>query len=319
MSANVNFTVSICTYNRADSLKRTLESFCAAEKTGVPWELLVVDNNSKDGTHAIVKQFEERLPLRYIFEGVQGLSAARNRAADEFRGSTLLFTDDDVRIDTCWLRAYERALRMFPDASYFGGRIIPEWSGPRPRWLREPCLPSIDGVLVWFDHGLETRVFREGELTPFGASFGLRRSLLERIGKFRLELGCNGALVGRSEETDFLLRAKAEGAQGAYVGEALCWHFTDPRRLTLRSLYRYGIAGGRSHKVMTASRYKGSRLRAGLFMARGLFQLTKGRGDRFRQCIINAGIEMGHRSQTTHVNQTHLPNNTESFGHLPSS
>lgn len=295
MATGTSLTVTICTYNRADSLVKTLESFCAARKPNAPWELLVIDNNSKDRTPAIVKQFEGQLPLRYIFEGEQGLSAARNRALDEFRGATLLFTDDDVRIDAGWLRAYEQAIRMFPEAGYFGGRIIPEWGGRRPRWLREPCLPSIDGVLVWFDHGQETRLFDEAEPTPFGASFGLRRSLLERIGKFRLELGCNGTWVGRSEETEFLLRAKAAGTQGAYVGEALCWHLTDPRRLTLRSLYRYGIAGGKSRKIMTGSQHNGSRLRAGMFIARGLFQLTKGRGDRFRQCIINAGIQMGQR------------------------
>ncbi len=262
MGANFTFTVSICTYNRADSLARTLESLCAARKPDAPWELLVIDNNSKDYTPAIVKQFEDRLPLRYVFEGMQGLSAARNRAMNEFRGATLLFTDDDVRVDAGWLTAYEKAIRMFPEAGYFGGRIVPEWNGRKPRWLREPCLPSIDGVLVWYDRGPETRLFREDEPAPFGASFGLRRSLLERIGKFRLDLGCNGASVGRGEETDMLLSAKAEGAKGVYVGAALCWHFTDPRRLTLRSLYRHGVASGKSYKTMTASPHNGSRLRA---------------------------------------------------------
>ncbi len=288
-------SLCMCTYNRADSLAKTLESLCAAAKPGESWELIIVDNSSKDHTRSVASRFVDRLPLRYVFEGVQGLSAARNRAVDEFRGATLLFTDDDVRVDPSWLTAYEQAIRMFPEAGYFGGRIIPEWSGCKPRWLREPCLPTIDGVLVWFDHGRETRLFRENDPTPFGASFGVRRSLVERIGKFRLELGCNGASVGRSEETDFLLRARAAGAKGAYVGEALCWHFTDSRRLTLRSLYRYGVAGGKSYKMITGSQYNGSRLRAGSFIARGLFQLTKGRGDRFRQCIINAGIQMGLR------------------------
>jgi glucosyl-dolichyl phosphate glucuronosyltransferase len=286
-------SLCVCTYNRADSLARTLESLCAAQKPEEPWELIIVDNNSKDHTRLVVNNFTGRLPLRYVFEGVQGLSAARNRGVKEFRGSALLFADDDVRVDAGWLTAFEKAICAFPEAGYFGGRVIPEWNGCKPRWLREPCLPSIDGVLVWFDHGPATRLFLEDEPTPFGASFGLRRSVLECIGKFRLDLGCNGTSIGRSEETDFLLRAKAAGAKGAYVGEALSWHFTDPQRLTLRSLYRYGVAGGKSYKRMSDTQYNGSRLRAGLFIARGLFQLTKGRGDRFRQCIINAGIQMG--------------------------
>jgi glycosyltransferase involved in cell wall biosynthesis len=295
MTQEIRFTLAICTYNRADSLAKTLESLCAAEQPEAPWELLVIDNNSKDHTAAVARQFAAWLPLRYVFEGVQGLSAARNRAVDEFRGTTLIFTDDDVRVDPGWLRAYEHAIQAYPEAGYFGGRILPDWHGPKPGWLREPCLPSIDGVLVWFDHGTATRLFEEGEPTPFGASFGLRRSLLERVGNFRLDLGCNGTSVGRSEETDLLLRARRLGAKGVYAGEALCWHFTDPRRLTLRSLYRYGAAGGRSHKAMTGSTFNGSRLRAGIFLARGVVQLLKGRGDRFRQCIINAGIEMGLR------------------------
>lgn len=297
MSENFSFTLAVCTYNRADSLARTLDSLCAAKKPEEPWELLVIDNNSRDHTADVVRRFEDRLPLRYVFEDRQGLSNARNRAVDEFRGGVLLFTDDDVRVDPGWLVAYESAIRAFPEAGYFGGRILPEWSGARPRWLREPCLPSIDGVLVWFDHGAETRRFGENEPTPFGASFGLRRSLLERTGKFRLDLGCNGGAVGRSEETDILLKARGLGAAGVYAGEALCWHFTDPRRLTLRSLYRYGVAGGKSHKAMTGSSHAGSRLRAGLTFVRGTLQLLRGRGDRFRQCVINAGIEMGQRGQ----------------------
>jgi glucosyl-dolichyl phosphate glucuronosyltransferase len=297
MSSSFITSVCICTYNRANSLAKTLKSLCAASRPKAPWELLVIDNNSKDHTAAVARQFEDQLPLRYVFEGQQGLSSARNRAMDEFRGDVLVFTDDDVRVAPGWLAAYESAIRAFPEAGYFGGRILPDWNGPKPRWLREPCLSSIDGVLVWFDHGAETRLFREGEPTPFGASFGLRRSLAEQTGKFRLDLGCNGGSVGRGEETDILLKARRLGAAGVYAGEALCWHFTDPRRLSLRSFYQYGVEGGKSHKAMTGNSNTGSRLRAGLHVARGAVQLLKGRGDRFRQCILNAGIEMGCRTQ----------------------
>lgn len=295
MKVPIVFTVCVCTYNRADSLARTLESFCAAIRPQKAWELLLIDNNSKDHTAEVARRFADRLPLRYVFEARQGLSAARNRAVAEFCGATLLFTDDDVRVGPNWLTAYERAIAAHPEADYFGGRILPDWNGPRPRWLREKCLPSLDGVLVWFDHGSETRLFREGDPTPFGASFGLRRSLIERVGAFRLDLGCNGATVGRSEETDILLKARALGARGAYVGEALCWHVTDRRRLTLRSLFRYGVAAGKAHKAIAARAGAGSRFNAGLCLVRGGYQLLKGRGDRFRQCVINAGIEMGMR------------------------
>ena len=212
------------------------------------------------------------------------------------RNDVLIFTDDDVRVDTNWLIEYHNAINAYPDADYFGGRILPDWDGPKPRWLREPCLTSIDGLLVWFDRGSETRPFEKDEPTPFGASFGIKRKVTDALKEFRTDLGPRpGVSRGRDDETEFLLRAKAIGATGVYAGRAICWHYTEMSRLTLPAFYRYGIESGRSHNAMRGAKFSGSRFRAGLFLVRGMFQLVKGRGDRFRQCIINAGIEMGQR------------------------
>ena len=146
----------------------------------------------------------------------------------EFRGDVLLFTDDDVRFGPGWLAAYQDAIRRFPDADYFGGRILPDWGQAKPRWIGDEPLPLIDGVLVWFDHGAETRPFETTEPPPFGASFAIRRRLFEKIGLFRVDLGTGGMGLGRGEETEFLMRARDTGAQGVYVGEALCFHAYDP-------------------------------------------------------------------------------------------
>ena len=64
---------------------------------------------------------------------------------------------------------------------------------------------------------------------------------------------------------------------------------------TLTGLYRHGISCGRSHNALVARPRRGSYLGAAWFVLRGLYQVMKGRGDRFRQCIINAGIEVGAR------------------------
>ena len=58
-------------------------------------------------------------------------------------------------------------------------------------------------------------------------------------------------------------------------------------------LFRYGIASGRALRALDANYSYGSLATMISFLLRGVFQLMKGRGDRFRQCIINAGIEMG--------------------------
>jgi glucosyl-dolichyl phosphate glucuronosyltransferase len=286
-------SVVICTYNRAESLRKTLASVSHVRLKGeIEWELIVIDNNSPDHTRQIVEEFEHQLPVRYCFEEVQGLSAARNRALKEFSGSHLLFTDDDVLVDPDWLRCWDDAIRRFAQAGFFGGKVTPFYPAGKPTWLFDEGLALIDGLLVRFHLGDEVRPFTSGEPTPFGANFALSRACIERVGSFRTDLGVKGGIPGRGEEADYMERAMALGETGVYVGTAIVNHATDPNRLTLGYLYRYGVQKGIAAKLM-GSTVQGSKLRAIWHLVRGTFQLIKGRGDRMRQCVINAGIERG--------------------------
>jgi GT2 family glycosyltransferase len=153
----------------------------------------------------------------------------------------------------------------------------------------------IDGVLVWFDHGPETRPFGPTE-SPFGASFAVKRRLFEQIGLFRVDLGPKGRGRELGDETEFLMRARDAGAQGVYVGEALCFHAYDSRRTAPAALYHYGIAVGRARNAISGYKpHRGGYCAAASFVTRGILQLLRGRGDRFRQCVINVGVEMGTR------------------------
>ena len=68
-------TVAICTFNRAESLRLTLDSLVAMEvPSGLPWELLIVNNNSTDHTDDVVGEYVGRLPIRREFESRGGKS-----------------------------------------------------------------------------------------------------------------------------------------------------------------------------------------------------------------------------------------------------
>lgn len=289
-------SVCICTYNRAGSLARTLETLQKQRGCDdLEWELLLIDNNSTDQTRHVAERYSGTLPLRYFFEPKQGLSNARNRALQEYRGELLVFTDDDVVLDATWLGEFSRAEESFAAADYFGGRILPLWNGDKPGWLKDPTLALISGVLVRYDLGENNRLIAGGDPAPFGASFAVRRGLAEAVGLFSPALGVDGSNAARGEETEYLHRASAMDASGAYVGKALCYHVQDPMRFKLRNLYQYGFATGRTECLLGASAV-GSRFAEVVFLIKGLWQLCKGRGDRFRQCIINAGIQKGLRS-----------------------
>jgi glycosyltransferase involved in cell wall biosynthesis len=289
----VHLSLAICTYNRCASLALTLDSI-VGQSYAQSYELLIIDNNCTDGTQRLIEQYARQLPLRHITERQQGLSYARNRAIREFSGDVLLFTDDDVILEPSWLTAYAMAFEEYPHADIFGGRSLALFEGKRPKWLVDCNLPLLSGVLVNFDHGEELRPFETGEPGPVGASFAIRRRLLAETKSFRTDLGRVGLVPGRGEETEFFDRSLARGAQRVYVGGAICWHRVEPKRLTLAALYRHGIQKGRAHALMTHDIDTKSVAHAFIFLMRGFGQIMKGRGDRARQCVINAGIVVGH-------------------------
>ena len=125
----VNVSVLIGTYNRCERLRGTLQALKAQRlDAGMAPELVVVDNRSTDATRAVVEEEGARAPwpVRYVYEPMQGLCAARNRAIHEARGRWLAFIDDDVRPDQEWLRMIVRAFQQW-NAEGVCGRVLPIW------------------------------------------------------------------------------------------------------------------------------------------------------------------------------------------------
>ncbi len=97
----MDFTIGICTHNRANDLRVTLQSLRQLRiPEGVRHEILVVDNASTDGTSAVASGFTDAgFPVRLVREARLGVCAARNRALREAQRSRyLLFLDDDVNV-----------------------------------------------------------------------------------------------------------------------------------------------------------------------------------------------------------------------------
>lgn len=292
------FSIAICTFNRERSLSRTLQTL--AGQVGVDWtqvEIIVIDNNCTDQTADVVRSFSDRIPIRRVVETAQGLSYARNRALAEFCGDWLIFTDDDVILDDAWLVSYTDSMAMRPDFEFFGGSIEPLWPSNPPSWYRADELQLLDGLLVRCNKGPLSREIEIGETLFLGASFAMSRHAIGTTGQFRTDLGVNGTTIGRGEETDFMLRAQRNGCRGWFIAESKCWHVVDPQRLKLLYLFRYGIASGIAHNKVVGPTVSGTLFSSANYLLRGLFQMLKGRGDRFRQCIINAGIQVGLRGK----------------------
>lgn len=107
--------VLIPTWNRAPLLERALRSLLDAPVPGALQVVItVVNNNSTDGTAALVDDLAARHPgrIRQVFERRRGKSRALNAGIAVTRGELVGMIDDDEEIDAAW---YETIADAFKD------------------------------------------------------------------------------------------------------------------------------------------------------------------------------------------------------------
>jgi glycosyltransferase involved in cell wall biosynthesis len=243
----MDISVIICTYNRCESLRQTLETCCTLQiPTGVTWELLVVDNSSTDRTKDVCHEFAGKLPLRYVFEAQQGKSYALNQSVVAANGDLLLFTDDDVDLDKMWIADTWAAACRHPDAGFFGGKVIPRWQSPPPRWLADHSPQLLGGVSVHYDQGPSERYLVSDSEVFMGANFAIRREIFGNGSRFREDLGPNGRDQVRGEESQLLTQLLHDGCKGVYVPEAIVHHRNPRKRMTERYVREWFIGYGMS-------------------------------------------------------------------------
>ncbi len=126
----MNLSVIIPALNEADYLPATLESIRRASerlrsRIDVGVEVIVVDNNSTDGTAAIA----EAMGATVVVEPVQGIGRARNCGAEASHGDVLVFVDADVIVPVTLL---EVVYEVMSDPGCIGGGVDVEY---RPRRL----------------------------------------------------------------------------------------------------------------------------------------------------------------------------------------
>jgi glycosyltransferase involved in cell wall biosynthesis len=229
-------SVIVCTFNRAASLGRTLRALQAQQvRAGVDWELLVVDNNSRDDTRRVVEGFAQEFPrTRYCFEQRQGLSHARNHGIAAARGQVLLFTDDDVAPEPDWI---ERILDGMAASGCIacGGFIAPAWETPPPAWLTE----RFHGFLAVRAERTDTYPITREVQPPFGANMAFRREVFERFGLFDVTRGRNGSVLASGEDGELFERIIAAGEKVMFFGDARVHHTVESFRVTRRYFRRW--------------------------------------------------------------------------------
>lgn len=120
-------TILIAAYNEEVNILRCIHSL-SRMKTNIPFEILVVNNNSTDKTQDTL----ERLHVRSIFQPVQGCGPARQLGQENAQGKYILLADADCLYPQVWVNEMMKALQQ-PGVACVYGRysFLPEKGYPR--------------------------------------------------------------------------------------------------------------------------------------------------------------------------------------------
>ena len=187
----------------AATLPRTLAAL-AAQDADEPFEVIVVDDGSRDATAAVARSGPG--PVTVLTQPPLGPAAARNRGVAAAHGERLAFCDADVFPAPGWLAAGARALA---DADLVQGCVVPDPAARRGPFDR--TLHVGGAVGLW-----ET------------ANLFVTRAAFERAGGFEAWVGPRrGKALG--EDVWFGHRALRAGARPAFCARALAHHAVFPR------------------------------------------------------------------------------------------
>ncbi len=228
---NPTVSVVIPTYNRAHIVGRAVKSVLG--QTYQDWEIVVVDDGSKDDTRAAVEAFHEPR-IRFIaHERNQGQCAAWNTGINAARGKYVAFLDSDDE----WLpEKLAKSVEAFGKHDervglVYSGKMLLEENGT-VLGVRTPTLQGNvhDALLAWDFIGSCTRVV-------------VRRDVLRQVGGFDLSLpSC--------DDWDLWIRV-SKVSEVAAIEECLVKRYLGPDQLSgsLKRIYEGKVRVIEKHRA----------------------------------------------------------------------
>jgi dolichol-phosphate mannosyltransferase len=178
-------SIVVPTYRESANLPALVEGvFAALQTESISAEMIVVDDDSRDGTDAAIAQLAQRYPIRLITRVNQrGLSSAVLRGFDESRGRVLLVMDADLQHPPDRVPAVAQPIRDGSADFALGSRYVPggemqnwrfyrKWNSLIATALAWPLARVRDPMSGFFCLSRETWR-RAAPLNPIGYKIGL--------------------------------------------------------------------------------------------------------------------------------------------------
>lgn len=232
---NIRLSVIVPCLNAEDTIGEQLTAL-AAQDWSEPWEVIVADNGSTDGTLDVVRRFEGRVAnLRTVnASGKKGSAHARNAGAEAARGEWLAFVDADDVAGEGWVAAIGKAVA---EHDFVASRFVTAAGGGQQQFPSMRRTPQQDG-LQQYDYP---------QYLPHsaGSGLGVKASVHRAVGGF-------DETFLRLQDTDYCWRIQLSGIPLHFAPDALIhYRLRGSSRDALRQAFLWG-----EYNVRLYARYR---------------------------------------------------------------
>jgi glycosyltransferase involved in cell wall biosynthesis len=192
---NIFYTLIVMAYERAKPLRFCLESISKLDYEKKLFEVLVIDDGSREDIFSVVSLFQNKLDIKYIKQKHGGVSKARNTGIKNARGEVIGFIADDYLLRPGYLKKVERFYQKNPRTQVISFNTLSCGDG-----VSKYVQQVYTELVIWsrIKDPYNTELIESYELPASRGAF-FKREVFEQVGFF------NENLIG-GEDTEFSIR-----------------------------------------------------------------------------------------------------------------
>jgi len=193
--SDILYSLVVMTYERIKPLQSCLESIGCLDYNTDLFEVLVIDDGSREDVFSVVEPFQDKFNIKYIKQGHGGVSKARNTGIKNARGKFIGFIADDYLLPSGYLKKIERFYQENPYAQVISFNTLSCGYG-----ISKYIQQTYTELAIWrrIRDSYNTELIKNYELPASRGAF-FRREIFDQIGFF------NENLIG-GEDTEFGIR-----------------------------------------------------------------------------------------------------------------
>jgi glycosyltransferase involved in cell wall biosynthesis len=252
MNNQKGISILICCYNSTSRLKPTLEHISKQQvDINIPWEVIVIDNNSSDGTGEYAIKIWQNLncliPFQVVDELISGLSNARKKGITTSKYEYILFCDDDNWLAPNYVNIAFNIMEKDKTIGLAGGWSTATSEIDLPPWFTQSPM--------FFAVGKQYKKTGIAENYLYGAGLILRytcfRELTEKSFSFLLS-DRKGNTLSSGGDVELCYAIQLLGYKLWYDEDLYFQHFMPSDRLTMKHYIKLRKGISKSDVILSA-------------------------------------------------------------------